>query len=94
MSMAKEGIPISSGNVSQLPTQGVASPSWEVPLECKRGTDVSDLWSAEKAARSEFTKSYKKAKSDSDFQRSLQEQRDKETLEKARQIVNNTPKTT
>lgn len=87
MNMVKQGIPISSSNVSQLPTQGVMNPSWDVPLECKRGTDVSDLWNAERASRSTVGKIYSKEKSKRDFEKSLSEQRDKEVLAQAKRIV-------
>lgn len=85
--MAFKGIPISSGNVSQLPDQGVLNPTWDVPLECKRGTDVSDLWSAERSARSSVGNIYSSERSKRDYADALQKQKDAEILANAKKIV-------
>ena len=51
------GLPINSDSCLR-PEQGSTTPSWDVPLMYQRGTDVSDLWSAERDAKHKVSQAY------------------------------------
>lgn len=65
-SMLNSGMPISSQNMQLQATQGSNNPSWDVPLEYRRGVDVSEIWEAQQDSRHRVAKYYdskKKSKS-------------------------------
>ena len=64
---AKAGIPISSQNISQLPSSDFMDEnSWIVPVEYRRNTDISDVWNAQRDARSKIVAAYRKRRESSD----------------------------
>lgn len=64
---AKAGIPISSQNISQLPsTDFMDEDSWVVPVEYRRNTDIADIWNAQRDARSKIVAAYRKSRESSE----------------------------
>ena len=64
---AKAGIPISSQNISQLPSVGFMDEnSCGVPVEYRRNTDIDDVWNAQCGARSKIVAAYRKGRESSD----------------------------
>lgn len=63
---AASGRPVSLNNCALTPSQGQVNPSWDVPLERKRGVDIADIYQAQQAARNKVRsaglESRKKAK--------------------------------
>lgn len=56
---AKAGVPISSQNISQLPTDDFTDEeSWIVPVEYRRGQDIADIWNAQRDARAKIVAAY------------------------------------
>ena len=57
--MAEKGIPVTSQNNTALQShQGHQGSSWDIPLEQQRGTDISDLWLAQRRSRSSLAQAY------------------------------------
>ena len=64
---AKAGIPISSQNISQLPSADFMDEnSWVVPVEYRRNTDIADVWNAQRDARSKIVAAYRKSRGQSE----------------------------
>lgn len=64
---AKAGIPISSQNISQLPSADFMDEnSWIVPVEYRRNTDIADVWNAQRDARSKIVAAYRKSRETSE----------------------------
>lgn len=56
---AKAGIPISTQNISQLPSNDFTDEeSWIVPIEYRRGQDIADIWNAQRDARAKIVAAY------------------------------------
>lgn len=55
MELAERGIPVSGQSVGAF-FDGVAAPTWEVPLERARGVDIADVWQAQAEARNKLHK--------------------------------------
>jgi hypothetical protein len=56
---AKAGVPISSQNISQLPSDDFTDEeSWIVPVEYRRGQDIADIWNAQRDARAKIVAAY------------------------------------
>lgn len=56
---AKAGVPISSQNISQLPSNDFTDEeSWIVPIEYRRGQDIADVWNAQRDARAKIVAAY------------------------------------
>ena len=56
---AKAGVPISSQNISQLPSNDFTDEeSWIVPVEYRRGQDIADIWNAQRDARAKIVAAY------------------------------------
>mgnify|MGYP006070213629 FL=1 len=63
---AKAGVPISSQNISQLPSADFMDEnSWIVPVEYRRNTDIADVWNAQRDARSKIVAAYRKSREES-----------------------------
>lgn len=62
MKLVQNGIPVNAPNAQLVESQGVPNPSWDIPLERKRGVDIADIWQKEKATRLKIAKAYKDAK--------------------------------
>lgn len=56
MKLAERGVPISSANIDSHFFDGQVNPAWDIPLERQRGIDVSDIWQAQREARSNLRK--------------------------------------
>lgn len=64
---AKAGVPISSQNISQLPSSDFMDEnSWVVPVEYRRNTDIADVWNAQRDARSKIVAAYRKSRESSE----------------------------
>lgn len=64
---AKAGIPISSQNISQLPSADFMDEnSWVVPVEYRRHTDIADVWNAQRDARSKIVAAYREHRESSE----------------------------
>ena len=59
-SMVENGIPISSQNTALLPEQGMENPTFDIPLERQRGTNIVELWNAQLEARHNVNSYYNK----------------------------------
>lgn len=56
---AKAGVPISTQNISQLPSNDFTDEeSWIVPIEYRRGQDIADIWNAQRDARAKIVAAY------------------------------------
>lgn len=67
MALVEQGIPVSVPNAISAENQGVLNPSWDVPIERKRGTDIADIWQKQQASRKKLAdarEAIKKAKLD------------------------------
>lgn len=49
--MVDSGIPVSTSNLNGTFFDGVNNPSWDMPIDLKRGVDVAAVWNAQKSAR-------------------------------------------
>lgn len=62
--LVDQGIPVSSSLLSGVFNDGVENPSWDLPIDQKRGVDVAEVWQAQRTARKNITNNVK-LKSDS-----------------------------
>ena len=53
--MVDRGVPVSSQSLSGSFFDGVENPSWDIPIDLKRGVDVAEVWCAQKSARKNIT---------------------------------------
>lgn len=53
--LVDEGIPVSSSFMSGFFTDGVENPSWDLPIDQRRGVDVAEVWNAQRDARNNIT---------------------------------------
>lgn len=53
--LVDDGIPVSSSMLSGMFNDGVQNPSWDLPIDQKRGVDVAQIWNATKDARNNIT---------------------------------------
>lgn len=49
--MVDRGLPVSSQSVSGMFNDGVENPSWDLPIDLRRGVDVAEVWNAQRDAR-------------------------------------------
>lgn len=59
--MAEKGIPISTQSADQF-VDGTLNPSFDIPIEERRGIDVNDVWNASKDAKAKIIDAHKKDK--------------------------------
>lgn len=59
--MVERGIPVSPSNASAF-IDGVINPSFDVPIEERRGVDVVDVWDASQDAKRQLIKAHLKDK--------------------------------
>lgn len=57
--MAAHGVAVSSQNAAQF-NDGEIKPSWDLPIERKRGIDMADAWIASKDAQGKLRKAHAK----------------------------------
>lgn len=57
-SLVDEGIPVSSSLFSGFFNDGVDNPSWDLPIDQRRGVDVAEVWNAERSARLNITNKF------------------------------------
>lgn len=50
--MVNQGIPVSTDNASGQFYDGVPMPSFDIPVDQKRGVDMAQIWQAQQSARS------------------------------------------
>lgn len=62
--MVDSGIPVSSQSISGVFDDGVPNPSWDIPIDLKRGVDVAEVWQAQRDARSHVVNGVQPIKSD------------------------------
>mgnify|MGYP001237745068 FL=1 len=55
--LVEQGIPVNAKNSQLTSNQGVANPSWDIPLERQSGTDIADIWNRQQEARQKLQKS-------------------------------------
>lgn len=55
--MAAHGVAISSQNAASF-NDGEIKPSWDIPIERKRGIDMADVWQSSKDAQSKLRKAH------------------------------------
>lgn len=60
--LTNRGIAVSTQNASFVPESDINPDSWEVDLMHQRGSDLNELWQAERAARSKIVGNHKKDK--------------------------------
>lgn len=60
--MVERGIPVSPSNASSF-IDGVPNPSFDVPIEHRRGVDVVDVWDASQDAKRSLIQAHLKDKS-------------------------------
>lgn len=53
--LVDEGIPVSSSLMSGFFNDGVENPSWDLPIDQRRGVDVAEVWNAQRDARNNIT---------------------------------------
>lgn len=53
--LVDQGIPVSSSIISGMAFDGVNNPSWDLPIDQKRGVDVAEVWQAQRSARKIIT---------------------------------------
>lgn len=59
--MAEKGIPISTQSADQF-VDGSLNPSFDIPIEDRRGVDVNDVWNASKDAKAKIINAHRKDK--------------------------------
>lgn len=53
--LVDQGIPVSSSVLSGMADDGIANPSWDLPIDQRRGIDVAEVWCAQREARNNIT---------------------------------------
>lgn len=53
--LVDQGIPVSSSMLSGMAYDGVDNPSWDIPVDQKRGVDIAEVWQVQKTARKNIT---------------------------------------
>lgn len=61
LELAKGGIPVSGPNVHNF-FDGVANPSFDVPLDRQRGVDIADMWTARYETNGKLVRYHKSSK--------------------------------
>ena len=72
--LSKLGIPVTAQNTALRLTQGEFSNSWDIPLARRRGTDVADLWQAQRNARKALSEAHALQVKENKFKAHLQEE--------------------
>lgn len=58
--LIEQGIPVSAGNTQLNANQGIANPTWDIPLERRRNVDICDIWTRQQTARTNLRNAGKK----------------------------------
>lgn len=58
LNMAERGIPVSAQN-SDMFFDGHTNPSWDVPLDARRGTDIAEMWEFRQTVKNKVRFNYK-----------------------------------
>lgn len=53
--LVDSGIPVSSSLLSGNFNDGVTNPSWDIPIDERRGVDVAQVWNAQRQSRKNIT---------------------------------------
>lgn len=53
--LVEDGIPVSTNVLGVSAFDGENNPSWDLPVDMRRGVDVADVWSAQRSARDRIT---------------------------------------
>lgn len=53
--LVDQGIPVSASLLSGVADDGIANPSWDLPIDQRRGVDVAEVWCAQRSARENIT---------------------------------------
>lgn len=53
--LVDDGIPVSSSLLSGSFNDGVSNPSWDIPIDLRRGVDVAEVWNAQRSSRNNIT---------------------------------------
>lgn len=53
--LVDDGIPVSSSMLSGAFNDGVQNPSWDLPIDQRRGVDVAQVWNVQRDARRAIT---------------------------------------
>lgn len=53
--LVDQGIPVSSSMLSGMAYDGVDNPSWDIPIDQKRGVDIAEVWQVQKTSRKNIT---------------------------------------
>ncbi|UPW41281.1 hypothetical protein [Sigmofec virus UA08Rod_4411] len=53
--MVSHGIPVSSQILGAPMFDGVSNPSWDLPIDQRRGVDIASVWQAQRESRSNIT---------------------------------------
>lgn len=61
--MVNQGIPVSTDNASGQFYDGIPMPSFDIPIDQKRGVDMAQIWQAQKSARSHISNNFSNLKS-------------------------------
>lgn len=59
--LSEQGIPISSQVINQVYFDGENNPSWDVPMDRKRGIDINDMWQHEQNVKTKLKRATKDA---------------------------------
>lgn len=59
--MSEKGIPVSTPTAEQF-FDGTFNPSFDIPIEDRRGTDINDVWTASKEAKARILDAHRKDK--------------------------------
>ena len=53
--MVNQGIPVSTDNASGQYYDGIPMPSFDIPIDQRRGVDIAQIWQAQQSARSKIS---------------------------------------
>lgn len=56
--LVEQGIPVSSSVLSAGADDGVSNPSWDIPIDQKRGVDVATVWESQQTSRKHITSKF------------------------------------